>query len=246
MDMEKLAPSVIGAIGSLGSTALGQSMNSASSAQAFKRAEQAASTAWERQMWAYQRRYQMTTWDMKKAGLNPILAATGGFQVGGPPSVNMANVHQQAPANVYDFSNSGKNIAEQYLKTAETETETKKQELLKNQALTELEKAVNYRKQAGKFTAEEAKLTKEISLITGQLNKIEYETRLVDKSTKLTDEQINHIKLTNQQLQFALSKLEKIHNVYKGKGGQFAAWVNSLFGNLNLGGGVTAGAMMRR
>ena len=37
--------------------------------------------AWLREKEAYQNRYRWTMDDMRKAGLNPILAASGGFNV---------------------------------------------------------------------------------------------------------------------------------------------------------------------
>lgn len=58
----------------------------------YRRAADAAKTAWKRDMYSYQRRYQWTTADMKKAGLNPILAASGGFSVGSGVNAPMAQV----------------------------------------------------------------------------------------------------------------------------------------------------------
>lgn len=47
-----------------------------------QRAMEAADLAYQRSVQSYRRRYQWAVEDMKRAGLNPILAASGGFQVG--------------------------------------------------------------------------------------------------------------------------------------------------------------------
>lgn len=50
-----------------------------------------ARTAFEREINTYGKRYQLTMKDMEKAGLNPILAASQGFNVGSGVSGQMAN-----------------------------------------------------------------------------------------------------------------------------------------------------------
>lgn len=49
-----------------------------------QQAEQAASKAWKRTRWLYMNRYQLTMEDMRRAGLNPILAYQ--TMAGGSPS----------------------------------------------------------------------------------------------------------------------------------------------------------------
>lgn len=77
---------------------------------AFNRSERAATTAYERyksmfdkhwkdQISAYTSRYQWTMNDMRKAGLNPILAASSGFNVGHSPTASVAQMPMaSAPA----------------------------------------------------------------------------------------------------------------------------------------------------
>lgn len=48
----------------------------------FSREEKSAMDSYKRSIDAYKNRYQMTVNDMAKAGLNPILASSGGFNVG--------------------------------------------------------------------------------------------------------------------------------------------------------------------
>jgi hypothetical protein len=70
---------------------------------AWERQKNAAKLAYDRSMGAYKSRYQNTMADMRAAGLNPILAASGGFQVGqvsaNPAQVNMAKVPDVSGTN---------------------------------------------------------------------------------------------------------------------------------------------------
>lgn len=71
----------------------------------------------------YKKRYQVTTEDMRKAGLNPILAATGGFSVGNAPQVQThAPDMSYMSKGISDMANTAKSFFE----TSQTEEETKK------------------------------------------------------------------------------------------------------------------------
>lgn len=62
--------------------------------------KKAARTAYKRAKHMYRRRYQWTVRDMRKAGLNPILAAQGGLGGGGSTaSPQMARIESPAPKN---------------------------------------------------------------------------------------------------------------------------------------------------
>ena len=55
----------------------------------YSKKEAAKARSWSERM--YKRRYQHTVADMRAAGLNPILAASGGFNVGSGPTVSKAD-----------------------------------------------------------------------------------------------------------------------------------------------------------
>jgi hypothetical protein len=61
-------------------------------------ASQESEKAWKRQYDLYKNRYVITTADMKNAGLNPILAATGGFNVGSGMTAPIASAGQASAA----------------------------------------------------------------------------------------------------------------------------------------------------
>lgn len=82
----KILSSAASLIPGVGSSILGRQMDISSARDAREWQGEQAGIAYDRSMDAYKSRYQHTVADMKAAGLNPILAATGGFQVG--PSVN--------------------------------------------------------------------------------------------------------------------------------------------------------------
>ena len=236
----EIAPSIIGAAGSLGSTLLGGSMNSASSAEAFRRSEQAASTAWQRQMWLAQHKHQMETWDLRRAGLNPILAASGGFSPGST-SAPMAQVQQTHPFPTTDIAGSAKDMA-----TAATEGERKK--LVKNQAKTELKKAITERARAGVMTATEKNLGQEFFNLEQKFQILTSEIDLTKGFVKLNEEEQRRVKLVVEAMNQNLERLKKMHDVYKGPAGSYIAYLNSLFGTVNIGmtGAASMNHLLRR
>lgn len=108
-------------------TAFGQSQYA--TAQAYERSKEAASAAWDRSYGAYKTRYQDTMNDMRLAGLNPILAASGGFNVGSSPNAPAASVSTaqafKADQPTYNYSQSALDLSQK----DKTEMETKKTEV---------------------------------------------------------------------------------------------------------------------
>lgn len=90
---------------SLGSGVLSSLTNFGLSAMQAHQSKKAARKAFEREIYAYQHRYQWSMQDMAAAGLNPILAA--GTSPGSPPSASAADVPDYsgaADAGIRGFS----------------------------------------------------------------------------------------------------------------------------------------------
>ncbi|QXP08256.1 MAG: DNA pilot protein [Arizlama microvirus] len=103
-----------GGIGStvlgLGSSLFGNFLNKNNAQDAFENSQSAARESAAFNAEQYAKRFQTSAADMRKAGLNPILAAGGGFSGGGAPTMSSAQSFQAAP--VQDITSSAKNLSE--------------------------------------------------------------------------------------------------------------------------------------
>jgi len=141
----KIISGLSGAVSDVGGKYLeSKVIDQPASALAWSQSKEAADTAWarskeasalqfDREYGAYKNRYQDVAKDMAKAGLNPILAASGGFNVGSGPNAAMPHVPQaqgyqpQSPTGI--SSASSLNLAQRKkvdAETAKTQQETKK------------------------------------------------------------------------------------------------------------------------
>lgn len=69
-----------------------------------------AKLAFERSQEAYGKRYQMTMADMRAAGLNPIMAASGGFNVGNAPQASVPSMFMQS--YIPNYASSAKDVGD--------------------------------------------------------------------------------------------------------------------------------------
>ena len=94
----------------------------------------------------YKKRYQLTVNDMRQAGLNPILAATGGFSVGNAPQVQThAPDLSYMTRGMSDIANSAKSFFDASKVDEETEKIKAETEKLKNDADLSLAEAAKSR-----------------------------------------------------------------------------------------------------
>ena len=181
-------------------------------------ARQASALQWKREYGAYKTRYQDTMADMRSAGLNPILAAGSGFNVGSGPSASMPQTYMsQAPpatSSALALSQAKKASAE----TAEVKAGT---QVKLNQAKTELQKVINMRAQkklitqqeketiyrANKLLIEQQKAYKEVAALQAQ-------TDLTQRQSLEVDQKIKNLKLLGKQLKYTLPKLKNFSEAY--------------------------------
>ena len=94
----------------------------------------------------YKKRYQVTTEDMRKAGLNPILAATGGFSVGNAPTVtSFAPDMSYMSKGISDMANTAKSFFEASNIEEDTKRIIQETEKIKNDADVSLAEAEKIR-----------------------------------------------------------------------------------------------------
>lgn len=202
----------------------------------------------------YQNRYQWMVDDMIKAGLNPILAASGGFSAGSSPSVGLPMSAQAAPFNSTMFSSTARDYAaaerdKQELDRikADTQKKLKEIELVRNQAKESLERAAQSRAQQKLLSAQEKqalaninKIDKEIQQMSGRIVLMRMQTLEAKATGELQSERKSEVRanvgkinkemsmldLKVNKLVYELKQLQKVSNVYGGPIGQWIAYTD--------------------
>lgn len=212
-------------------------------------AENASAVAFERSYDAYRRRYQDTTADMIKAGINPIMAASGGFSVGQSPNMTPPQVFPIQPPNI-DVGSTAKNIADA-IKTSgvdteltETEIRKKRQDikeswervynlrvtrgLVRQQEKTEFERTKTLENQFALLREQIDKTQREIKLLNRQTDKTREEYELLKNKRKLIQGQTAEINIKVKALREQIKKMIKINKVYENPGGQLLAYIEQI------------------
>jgi len=255
-----------GAVADLPGALAGRAMDNYSARDAYERSKEGAAEAFERSQQAYKTRYQSTAEDMRKAGLNPILAATGGFSVGNAPQM----VAPQSFAAPGHYMGGSAASAREYATTTKTEAETLRttQEVDKVLAETEnirqatresAERILKIREETKVAHQEERNLVqqmfnleKDFEMKVRQVNKIEREIYLIEKQELQTMEHTKQIEALTGKVAYEkrllaeqaretksiADKLTKIADVYNGPAGSVVGAINALTDALNLHGVV--------
>ncbi|QXP08652.1 MAG: DNA pilot protein [Arizlama microvirus] len=241
-------------IADIGSSFIQDQLQDSNAKDQFNRQDYFTQDAWNKSKEGYQSRYQWTMDDMEKAGLNPIMAASSGFQVGAGPSQNTATAMQAAPVTVNPYSTSAKNQAE----TSKITEETKKVGVDADKAVAETHEAysriLKNREETKVATQQERVLVQtmfnmeqDFLLKVKSFQKMDAEIGHMIADTNLKKEQqtkINYEKnvLVQQarEIKAQADHLAKIADVYNGPGGSVLAYIESIMKALNIGIGVGA------
>lgn len=182
--------------------------------------------AWQRQKHFYQHRYQWMMDDMRKAGLNPILAAgSAGFSTGGTPTPQMSTLPQQ------DYASTAKSLAETGLAQEETRTEQVRQLKVMAEVKTEIERKFEVRNKAHQATAAEKQHLATIQNLWQQIHKMRDEQGILKVEKEVAMKRY-------EQLVYQLTELATVAEVYKHPAGQWLQVIKQIMGGLNVGVGI--------
>lgn len=240
---------ILGAIAAPAATLASSALGMISANQANIKSKQAANVAWERDVDAYKHRYQWTTTDMRNAGLNPILAASGGFNVGSginapQPSVHMAQIPSDFATSALSLSKSRE--AEANIDKIKSESAKAIQETvyLGQKCQESISKTYANRAQAKMVSAEEKKLVQEVKnlqqlfqrnvkLFKHQIDKAyqdvyvaESEEHAKNSITNLNNQKRELVQNTASEIMLKLNQLRRVSDVYGTEYGKNLTWIN--------------------
>lgn len=238
--------------------------------QAYQQGLGSSALALQQSTEQYKQRYRYTVNDMREAGLNPILAATGGFSVGSSPSIQ-GNQSFQTNYPWTDFGNSAKNISDSQKSNQEIEeSKVRTQNLLEQRKLLiqqtkhEFQKINHTRQQANLFTKQEEltqrqifNLEQEFTKTSVLINKLNEEIDLIRQQQTLSQahteqsralkKQIEQNKTllyqTGQKIVAETSRLNRISEVYDGPIGNILGYLEATFKYMAIPFLLTGGAV---
>lgn len=221
-------------------------INDPNSAQAYERSMEAAKWAWAQELDAYKRRYRNTMDDMKDAGLNPIMAATGGFNVGNGPDPSMPQTFMTEQPN---FNMDMASSARQFSEISKIQEEKKKLQAetkkIMAETTTEIHQALKVREEARLVSTEEKLTSQKIFNAEQEFNKLSQEIDLTKGITALNQQEQLRVRRVIETLDQNLKKIRQMGQVYEGPAGKAISYINAVFGQLNIGAAATGSAIIR-
>lgn len=232
-------------------------LNQASANQAQNWSKANEQVAWDR----FKHRYQATVEDMRLAGLNPVLAATGGFNVGGSvPQATSFPGKQSTPMN---FTGSALQIQEANKAEAETLNVNANTQVQWQSVQESFERIAKMRQESKLYSQQEKEsvqkvnnLHNEIMFTLKKIEEIEQNIREVSARTSLEQQQMELTKIQTEQVKankrllveqankilYEMEKLKKESLVYRGPAGKIITYVKEIMDSLNLHFVLTPGA----
>jgi len=208
--------------------------------QAYEWSKEAATTAYNRSVDAYKNRYLWASEDMEQAGLNPILAASQGFQVGSGVQAPMAQSFQATgitPSWVPSTSAKDRAQAEEASQNAKLKAQ---------QAKESIARTAESRSKANLMQTEEKLAWQSVINAEKQFEVLNQEVDFLKQNTRLSEKERERVGLVIKTLQTQLKRLGKISKAYEGPAGAWIGYLNSIFGTINAGAGITGAAAIRR
>lgn len=216
---------------------------------AFERSQMSAETAFKNSEKVYNSRYQRTVNDMRAAGINPILAASSGFNVGSGPQQATAIAPAAQPVSAQAFKATGyptqvpsqSALALERTGLASSEAFKKRQEAVQvvadtrlklMQVLTEFEKQYNIRSQRDLNVASENKAYVETQRIFKETDRIVKDAQLKVAQGKKIAAEINVLEKQFEKLRFNMNELRRTSAIYGAPAGHILKFFELLIKSL--------------
>lgn len=226
---------------------VGDMFGQASQKRQYDYNRSASAEAFSRNAEAYATRYQTTVDDMKKAGLNPILAASSGFGVGSSPQATALPTYIPSH-NQLNFTSSAKQFQETEKAGEETKRIKVDKKLIEKKISETMENTKRIREQAGLYSTQEKIAQEEINnarkkfwLLEAQIaNNLQqayrnkYEGNLAIENEKKVKIAAELMQKQITKIEMELIKLGKISEVYQKPGAEMLAAINEVTKALNL------------
>ena len=232
-----------------GSSMLDKAFSFWQTERANKAAKRASAVQFDREHKAYQSRYQDTVKDMKLAGINPIMAATGGFSVGSGPKSSTPQVYQTPPSQT-DIGQSAKSFAQ--AKKSEKETERVGEEVkeVRQRVKESVMRVKKVRAEKNLVSQQEHESVSRMFMYEQETAKLAQQISQIKSQTQKTDQEYNNLRKMNTQI-VALTKritaetakLKMIAKVYEGPLGQLLAYLQEIMRSLGI---PVAAAIIKR
>jgi hypothetical protein len=194
--------------------------------------------------WSFKNRYSWTMDDMARAGLNPILAASGGFNVStGGPTASLPNVNMAPMPNVPSISASAKEYAQvEQVKTEVGRIKAETKRIIKDTQLKSkqiIQAVVN----TSKMRAEKKLIEEKERETVKRIEMMHKEMQLLVSKTHLTETERVKVERQIQQIEYQFNQLKDISDVYGGFAGKWLAFIRELMRAIGI---PVAGALMRK